>query len=99
MDQEYKVTNNLENSNTNEDTVSNKVTMDEQTTTTQGSKDPKVNEYLTGINEFLDKMKNLQGGGSPVVANERAKIAKLFNILSIEALLTEAKKNSAVNET
>lgn len=76
----------------NEDAGNNNI-MNQETNTSQATnpiKDAHVSEYLNGINTFIGKMKNLQGGGgNPIVVNERAKVAKLFSVLPIETLLNE----------
>lgn len=83
--------------------INENIIMNEQRNTSQANestKDAKVSEYLNGINEFLEKMKNLQGGGgTAVIANERAKVAKLFNVLSLETLLNEVQNDSNTNQT
>jgi hypothetical protein len=85
--------------NTNVDVFDNNNNMNEEKSqVTESSKDAKVSEYLNGINAFIKKMENAPqfGGGNSVVSNERAKIAKLFNVLSIETLLSEVRNNSSV---
>lgn len=92
-----EITNNSTNDNTGE-FVKNTAMNEEPNTSQVASslKDTKVSEYLNGITTFIDKMKTLPqvGGGSAAVANERAKIAKLFDILSIEALRTELQSTN-----
>lgn len=77
-------------SNTNEDAVN----MNDEQQTNQ-VKDATVSEYLNGIRTFIDNMKTLPqvGGGNSTVANERSKVAKLFDVLSIEELLSQLQKN------
>lgn len=60
-------------------------------------KDATVDELLEGINTFLESVNSTQtGGNATVVANERNKIAKLFNVLSIEDLLHHMESNQSV---
>lgn len=90
----------ISNSKDNIDKI-NTTNMNEETSTSQttnSSTDTKVNEYLHGISAFIQKMKSSQvGGGNSVVANERAKVAKLFNILSIEELLDQFQMTSSTD--
>lgn len=74
----------------NEDAVN----MNDEQQTNQ-VKDATVSEYLNGIRTFIDNMKTLPqvGGGNSTVANERSKVAKLFDVLSIEELLSQLQKN------
>ena len=77
-------------STTNEDAVNMN---DEQQT--NHVKDATVSEYLNGINTFIAKIKNLPqvGGGNSTVANERSKVAKLFDVLPIEELLNQLQRS------
>lgn len=88
----YDNNNNEDNTNVNN--------MNEETSTNQVaniSKDIKVSEYLNGINNFIKKMKTTQqsGGGNSTIATERAKVAKLFNVLSIEELQSQLQNASS----
>lgn len=72
------------NNNMNEETSTNQVPIQDQ----------RVNEYLNGINTFLKNMEKLQvGGGNSIVSSERTKIAKLFNVMSVETLLSNLNKD------
>lgn len=75
-------------------------TMNEETSTNQVPiQDKTINEYLNGIKTFLKKMESLQtGGGNSVVTNERKKIAKLFNVLSVETLLNNLKNEESFRQ-
>jgi hypothetical protein len=89
-------TNTIEVTTEDATSTNNNINMQEETNTNQVMvKDAKVSELLNGINTFLDNIKNSQvGGGNSVIANERAKIAKLFNVLSIEDLLKSFQDTS-----
>lgn len=86
----------VDNNNDNNDIPSN-IMNQEQTTNTQSQvvgKDAKVSEMLVGINTFLDNLKNAQvGGNASIIANEREKVSKLFNVLSLSDLLNALQAN------
>lgn len=94
-------TNIKSNENRENDLIHNNMNQEETNNnqSTVVGKDAKVNEILIGINSFLDRLKNTQIGGGNValVANERGKVAKLFNVLSVEELLT-ALKTEKIND-
>ncbi len=96
-------TTNIESNENAENELINNNMNQEQTNNNQSNvvgKDAKVNEILIGINSFLDRLKNTQIGGGNValIANEREKVSRLFNILSVEEMLVALKKEKELTE-
>ena len=58
-------------------------------------RDSNINELLEGIDSFLKSIHNQKVGGNVAYTeNEKEKVAKLFNVLSVEDLYNKLKNSS-----